>query len=411
MAVVGIVLTGCGDDDPSASGDSSTTLEEAGTTRPPRSKDTESPAPTDNSAYPTAITDVVMANPAFGSMGKDITERLAAGGVPGASLLVLQDGKLVEQEAYGSYDLSTVVPIASASKWLSGAVIMSVVDDGLVKLDEPISTYLPAARNRPAGAITMRQLVAFTSGLEYDERIPCYADLSVTLEECNATIVDLPLLAKPGAGYRYTGTHLHVAAGVVEAVTGKTWEEVFQERIARPLAMTGTTFTSPARNATAVDGHPGPGGTAFSTLGDYGRFLEMLVHDGVAPDGTRILESATVAEMARDQTGDAKFISAASYRKKAQTPYGVAHWLDIVDANGTALVESSPGKMGFRPWIDHVNKIAGVYLIRDTDDSHIDDSPDRPTGTSVVHTSGNFILTETARALGGKVPGPKGAKK
>lgn len=411
MAVLGMVLAACGDDDASVLVDSSTTVEKPGTTQPPRSKDDNGHAVTDGSGYPTAIRDEVVANPAFVALGTDITERLEAGGVPGASLLVLQDGKLVEQEAYGAYDLSTTVPIASASKWLSGAVIMSLVDDGLIEMDEPIATYLPAAGNGPAGEITMRQLVAFTSGLEYDERIPCYADLSVTLGECNATILALPLLAKPGTGYRYTGTHLHVAAGVVEAVTGKTWEEVFQERIAGPLSMTRTTFTAPARNATASDGHPGPAGSAISTLGDYGRFLEMLIHDGVAPDGTRILESATVGEMARDQTGDAKFISAASHRKKARTPYGVAHWLDMVDASGAALVESSPGKFGFRPWIDHVNKIAGVYLIRDTDDSHIEDSPDRQAGTSSVPTSGTFILTETAKALGGKVPAPKGAKK
>jgi CubicO group peptidase (beta-lactamase class C family) len=58
---------------------------------------------------------------------------------------VLHEGELVEQQALGSYTLDTVVPIASASKWLAGATIMTVVDEGRIDLDAPIRTYLPQA--------------------------------------------------------------------------------------------------------------------------------------------------------------------------------------------------------------------------------------------------------------------------
>ena len=208
----------------------------------------------------------------------------------------------------------------------------------------------------------------------------------------------------PGTGYRYTGTHLHVAAGVAQAVTGQEWEDLFQERVARPLGMTSTTFVSTLRAAASPDGHPLPAGSGISTLGDYGRFLEMLVHDGVAPDGTRVLSSAAVAEMSVDQTGDAAFVSAAANRKAAKTPYGVAHWLDASAPDGTLLLESSPGKFGFRPWIDHVNGIAGVYLVVDQDDSHVTDSPDRARGAADVQTSGDFVITGVAKAVGGRPP-------
>lgn len=356
--------------------------------------------------YSSAITGEVVANPAFKPLGRDITERITKAGLPGASLLVLHDGSLVEQEAFGSYTLDTVVPIASASKWLTGATIMSLVDDGLIDLDKPISTYLPNATGA-SGRITMRQLVSFTSGLEYDDRIPCVEDINKTLAQCNEEILALPLLAPPGTGYRYTSTHLHVAAGVAEAVTGQTFEQIFQERIAQPLGMTHTSFVNPVRTAKggAPDGHPNPAGSAVSTLGDYGRFLEMLVHEGVAPDGTRLLSAASIAAMSTDQTGDAKFVSAAAHHKASETPYGVGHWLDVVNPDGSALVESSPGKFGFRPWIDHVNNIAGVYLIVDEDDTHVADSPDRAAdAASDVQTSGNFVLIGAAEALGGKVP-------
>jgi CubicO group peptidase (beta-lactamase class C family) len=363
---------------------------------------TSAAAPTAG-AYPSAITATPVVNPAFAPLGRDVQRRVSQAGLPGASLLVLHDGKLVEQEAWGSYDLSTKVPIASASKWFSGVVIMSLVDEGKIDLDAPISTYLPEATG-PSGRITMRQLVSFTSGLEYDEKIPCYNDPSITLAACNSQILSLPLLGAPGTGYRYTGTHLHVAAGVAQAVTGQEWEDLFQARVAGPLGMTSTTFVSPLRAAASPDGHPLPAGSGISTLGDYGRFLEMLVHDGVAPDGTRILSSEAVAEMSVDQTGDAKFMSAASYRKADETPYGVAHWLDASTPDGTILLESSPGKFGFRPWIDHVNGVAGVYLVVDQDDSHVADSPDRAPGAADVQTSGEFVITGTAEAVGGRSP-------
>lgn len=366
--------------------------------------DADASGETGDAGYPSAVIDEPVDDPRFDALQGDMVRRAEAAGLPGTSLLVLHDGELVEQEAWGDYTLDTVVPIASASKWLTAAVIMTLVDDGRIDLDAPIRTYLPDTPE-PAGSITTRQLMAFTSGVEYDERIGCYQDKTVTLADCNAQILALPLLGRPGTGYRYTGTHLHVAAGVAEAVTGQTFEELFQERIAGPLGMDDTTFTSPVRQATATDGHPQPAGSAFSSLGDYGRFLELLVHDGVAPDGTRILSSEAIAAMAHDQTGDARFVSAARHRKVAETPYGIGHWLDVVDADGNALVESSPGAFGFRPWIDHANGIAGVHLIFDQSDERVEDSPFQAEGiTADVQTSGGYVLEGVAEALGGELP-------
>lgn len=401
----GLIVAGCSSDDAKEAQISSDSSINSGTDNNTIPKVNENDGTLHSSGgYRSAITDEVIENPVFDRLGSIITDRISKADVPGASLLILQDGKMVHQAAYGSYDLSRVVPIASASKWLSGAVIMTFVEDGLIDLDKPISTYLADAKGKPSGAITMRQLVSFTSGLKDDDQIPCFGDVSITLSACNSTILGLPLIDKPGVGFRYGGTHLHVAAGVVEAVAGKSFEQVFQERVAGPLKMTNTTFTPPYRKATATDGHPSPAGSAASSLGDYGRFMEMLVHEGMAPSGTRILEAASIREMSKDQTGDAKFVSASRHRKKAATLYGVAHWLDVVDANEVGLVQSSPGAFGFRPWIDSVNGIAGVYLIWDTDESHVEDSPNREAGPVKVHTSGNFILVESAKALGGKVP-------
>ena len=114
--------------------------------------------------------------------------------------------------------------------------------------------------------------------------------------------------------------------------------------------------------------HTTPAGGAISTLGDYGRFLEMIVHDCVAPDGTRILEAATVAEMQENQIEGAEYMTASAFRVERESPYGLGEWLDWTDENGEALVLSSDGAFGFRPWIDKVNDLYGVYLIVDTGD-------------------------------------------
>ncbi len=341
--------------------------------------------------YRSAITDGVVDDPRFDPLQGQVETRLKAAKLDGAALLVLQRGRLVEQEGFGSYGTDERVPIASASKWLTGATIMSVVDDDLLDLDAPISRYLPATKGA-AAQITTRQLVSFTSGLPNDERIPCFNDRTVSLAVCNAQILAMPLVARPGTQFRYSGTHLHVAAGVVEAVTGQPFEQVFQERVAGPLGMTSTTFLRPGEKA--AGSHPQPAGGARSTLGDYGRFLEMLVHDGGAPDGSRVLGQASVVEMSKDQTGGAPVVQATEERRAAGTRYGVAHWLDVIGPDGRATLESSPGKFGFLPWIDRTNGVAGVYLVVDR----------REGAAKTPRTSGEFVRTGVAHALGVVLP-------
>lgn len=384
IAVLSLSIEACG-----GPGSASTAIGPPTTSAPATAAATATATAT--RGYRSAITDRVVDDPRFDPLQGQIETRLKAAKLDGAALLVLQRGRLVEQEGFGTYGIDERVPIASASKWLTGATIMSVVDDGLLDLDAPISRYLPATRGA-AARITTRQLVSFTSGLPNDERISCFADRTVSLAACNAQILAMPLVARPGAQFRYSGTHLHVAAGVVEAVTGQPFEQVFQERVAGPLGMTSTTFLRPDEEA--AGSHPQPAGGARSTLGDYGRFLEMLGHEGVAPDGSRVLDQASVVEMSKDQTGGAPVVQATEERRAADTRYGVAHWLDVIGPDGRATLESSPGKFGFLPWIDRTNGVAGVYLVVDR----------REGAAKTPRTSGDLVRTGVAHALGVVLP-------
>lgn len=355
-------------------------------------------------AYTSVINDEVVDNTAFDEFERSTKVRMAKAGLPGASLLVVQHGVVAEQEAWMGYTLDTVVPIASGSKWLTAATIMTLVDEGRIDLDAPISSYLDYAKG-DVGTITMRQLLSLTSGLNDDERFPCIEDPLVTLDACNREIAKAKLVHEPGAAFRYGGQHMHMAASVAEAVTGELFADLFIERIATPLGMTDTRFLNVTwdQNQTI---HPGPAGTAVSTLGDYGRFLEMIVHDGVAPDGTRILESATLAEMQKNQIGAAEYKKAAAFRMAEKNPYGLGEWLEWVGPDGKAIVLGSDGAFGFRPWIDRQNDIYGVYLIDDRAGAGYVEGDPRTSSDDggKVHTSGNWVFADVAEALGGSLP-------
>lgn len=407
----GLVVTGCGGRDQSTR----TTTASATTTVVQPSTSEAAPPETDGKpndlpagGYTSVITAAEVDNPAFDGFEADITGLIAKAGLPGVSLLVVQHGELVEQEAWMDYTLDTIVPIASGSKWLSAATIMTVVDEGLLDLDEPIGTYAPNFGGPAVRSITLRQLLSFTSGLVDSDRVPCTSDASYTLQTCAAAIAKAGVVHEPGSTFRYGSQHLIVAGAITELVTGVPFAELFQQRIAQPLGMANTYFFETGDPAADVVDFPGPAGGAASTLGDYGRFLEMIDHDGVAPEGTRILQSSTITEMQSNQIADAEYGTAAAFRVEQESPYGLGEWIDWTRADGSALVISSDGSFGFRPWIDKENDLFGVYMIDDRGSGYVEGDPSAAADDGdKVHTSGNWIFEMVAEALGGSLPEEK----
>ena len=414
LALLTLATTACSDDggvNTAATGApaATTTTGIAASTSVTAPQVTDAPVTTDQPAPAGGYTSVIVAdivdNPDLDPFERTITTRLDKAGLPGASLLVVQHGVLVEQEAWGEYDLDTIVPIASASKWLSAATIMTVVEEGLLSLDEPISSYVPQLRGQ-VGTITLRQLLSFTSGLTDDGRVPCITDPTSTMQDCAAKLLAGGVVHPPGTKFRYGSEHLYLAGALAEYVTGVPFAQLFRERIAVPLGMDHTAFLQSGSGGQYEDvTNPNPAGGAVSTLGDYGRFLEMIVHGGLAPDGTRLLQEASVAEMQTDQTVGVPVTSAAAFRVNEQTPYGLGEWLDWTDEAGAAIVISSDGKFGFRPWIDRQNDLYGVYLIYDNGQGYVDGDPDAGANTDdEVVTSGNWVFVDVAEALGGSLP-------
>lgn len=275
--------------------------------------------------------------------------------LPGAGLLVYKDGQVVYKKFFGSYDETTQVPIASASKWLSAAVIMSLVDEGKLDLDAPVSKYLPNFTGKK-GTITVRQMFSHTSGLSdfpgpwnYGITIAEYADRMASEGE---------LKVDPGTEVRYGSAGMQIGGRVAEVVSGKGWNQLFKERIADKCEMPNTTFAR-----TELNRNPMLAGGAFSTLTDYAHFLEMIINNGVYK-GRRVLSEKSVREMQKDQTGKLPLVIASSDRLGRRSHYGLGEWIDEQDANGATLQVSSPGAFGFRPWINLPRHLFGVWMVQ-----------------------------------------------
>ncbi|MEK6702234.1 MAG: serine hydrolase [Planctomycetota bacterium] len=279
--------------------------------------------------------------------------------LPGAAMVVYKDNTLIYQRYLGNYTPDTAVMIASSSKWLSGAVIMSLVDEGKLDLDAPISKYLPYFEGDKA-AITVRQAFSHTSGLESDYA-PAENWLIPMDSAARKVAEDAELVAKPGAEFRYGGTSMQVVGRVAEVVSGKSWNELFKAKLTDPLKMSHTQFGK--RGAAP---NPLLSGGVSSTLPDYLRFLRAVAGNGEF-EGVRVLSEKAVNEMSADQTKGAKMMRQTASRAADGSRYGIGNWVDRKNDKGESVSNSSPGKFGFRPWIDRSRGTLGILMIEDRD--------------------------------------------
>lgn len=288
----------------------------------------------------------------------DAVYRSTPGRADGLAVLVAdRSGALVYSREAGTFTAERVVPLASATKLLSAATIMTVVDEGLLELDAPISRYLDGVPEDKS-AITLRQLLSHTSGLHG----PGYGERAMnrqrgSLSEVTEEIMALPLAAPPGRVFGYGEASLQVAGAMAEVVTGLDWHTLFAERITLPLAMASTTYGT---------GLPFLGSSVQSSANEYLVFLRML-QDGGTHEGRRVLSEEAVKELLTEQTGGAD-LSGSPYApfvmmlgQGFRMSYALGNWVERVDEEGRAIDNASAGLFGFIPWIDRQNGTVGVF--------------------------------------------------
>jgi CubicO group peptidase (beta-lactamase class C family) len=170
--------------------------------------------------------------------------------IPGLSLAVVRDGKLVLARGYGLADVErnvhatpdTVYEIGSMTKSFTATAIMMLVEEGKIGLDEKINHYLP---DLPATwkDVTIRHLLTHTSGIKSYSDMPEFPKL-MRSDTTEAEIIRLvsgePLEFSPGAKWAYGNTGFFLLGMILEKVSGKPYGEFLEERIFRPLGMTAT---------------------------------------------------------------------------------------------------------------------------------------------------------------------------
>jgi len=283
----------------------------------------------------------------------------------GCFLQLVRDHEILYEGTVGRFDRRKPIPIASATKWLTGAVVLTLVDEGKLGLDDSVSRYLSEFGGGKA-RITVRQLLSHMSGLPMSD--PTLQRRDITLKQSVEAIASAPLMSPPGELCIYGDASVQVAGRIAEiasrtnAPSGQAWKALFAARLARPLEMTRTSY----EGAIPTD-NPHLAGGAFSTAADYANFLVMLSNGGQFR-GRRILSEKAVEEMFRDQTAGKPlrfnpFQSFADLRPGwREVRYGICNWLERVDGgSGRTLEASAPGVSGFCPWIDFEDKIVGVF--------------------------------------------------
>lgn len=354
-----------------------------------------------------------------------IERMMSAGEITGAVTLIARDGKIVHLQAQGTMDADTQKPmrkdayfrIASMTKPVAAVAMLMLVEEGKVRLHDPVSKYLPSygkfqvAVGRPpaaggatgAGAstpnyytvpaereVTILDVLTHTSGVMSGANSNVGTQASFTkrhdigLKWVDNLGTESALEFQPGARWAYSAVAgLDISNRIVEVVTGKPFNEYIQERLFGPLGMKDTVYWPSAaqreRLVTAytfangkLTKNPNPdsmsspnyfsgGGGLMSTAESYARFAMMLANGGEL-DGARILSPAMVKLMG------SQIIPDTLPGRRAGEGYGlgVRHINDHA-ARRTLLSDGSfgwSGAYGTHFFVDPSKKLTAILMVQ-----------------------------------------------
>jgi len=305
---------------------------------------------------------VGMSSERLARIGETLRADVQAKKLPGAIVLVARAGKVVMFDAIGKLDPAGSTPmtrdaifrIYSMTKPITTVTAMMLVEEGRLKLDDPVSKYIPSFAKMQVGVekadpsggkptlelvpvrrpMTVQDLMRHTSGLTYgffgNSMVKTLyseanlSDITRSNEEVADKIATLPLAYQPGSTWDYSHS-TDVLGRIIEVVTGKPLLQAMKEKVLDPLGMTDTSFyvTDPKKQSRIAEpfaddrsigvnanfGDPrvagkyeSGGGGMMSTATDYARFVQMLINGGTL-EGKRYLSPRTLAFMTSDHLG------------------------------------------------------------------------------------------------------------
>ena len=330
----------------------------------------------------------------------------------GAVTLVASRDKVLSLEAVGYADVGAKTPmktddlfwIASMSKPMTATAFMMLVDEGKVKLDDPVEKYLPEFKGqwliaeqdndhmllkKPKHPITIRNILSHTSGMAFKSKMEEPTLDRLPLRDAVASYAMTPLQYEPDSKYQYANAGVNTAGRIIEVVSGMPYEDFMQKRLFEPLGMKDTTFWpteeqvrrlaksyKPGKDNKGLEEttvtqltypltdrkrQPMPAGGLFSTASDVGVFCQMVLNGGTY-QGKRYLSGEAMRQMTSTQTGD--LLNGG----KGENGYGLG-WSTSRKSHGDAgPVIPGPcghgGAYSTNMWIDPERGLITVYMVQ-----------------------------------------------
>ena len=349
-------------------------------------------------------------------VGDFLRDQIANGKIPGAILLIQQHGKPVYHEFFGVQDVvsrqpvtdQTIFRLFSMTKAISSVAAMMLIDEGKLKLEDPIAKYIPSFANVKVGVEkknadgtktldlvppnrppTILDLMRHTSGITYgfygDSLVrKAYAAANLyagdfDLAEFAERIAKLPLHDQPGSLWQY-GHSTDVLARIMEIVSGKSLLEVEREKLLDPLGMKDTGFfvTDPEKQKLIAQPMPNDSdfrvgrennpqvpknwqsasGGMVSTMSDFARFAQMLL-DGGKFEGKTYLSPKAFELMTTDHVGPGSGVG-RDYFYFPGDGFGFGLGLAVRTDPGNAK-PPPPGSLGELKW----DGASGCYFVID----------------------------------------------
>jgi CubicO group peptidase (beta-lactamase class C family) len=354
-----------------------------------------------------------------------LEQEVAERKIPGAVLLIERNGHAVYSKSFGLRDPGTKQPmtagtifrIYSMSKPITTVSAMMLVEDRKLNLDDPLSKYIPAFASTKVGVeqisangtatlhlvpaehpITIRDLMRQTSGITYGFFggglvKTAYADAHLfdgNMDDADFAerVARLPLAYQPGTTWDY-GHSTDILGRVIEVISGKSLLQFEKDRLLDPLGMKDTSFyvTDPAKKSLIAEPFPydrviadhfmmndprveqkweSGGGGMVSTVGDYTRFVHMLINGGTL-DGKRYLNQRTIAAMGSNQIGPGSGVVPGPYYFPGDGS-GFGFGFAVRTEPGERPGEGSVGEMnwsgagGTTFWIDPKQNMFVVFM-------------------------------------------------
>jgi CubicO group peptidase (beta-lactamase class C family) len=335
---------------------------------------------------------------------------VATGKIPGAMVLIKQHGKQVYFKSFGMSDTDTgrpmspdaIFPLHSMTKTITSFAAMTLIDQGKLRLDDPVSKYIPSFAKMKVGAekkddsgrpvlelvptdrpLNIEDLLLHASGITYGfygEGLvkAAYAEIyfgDFDNAQFAERIAMLPLAEQPRTLWDY-GHSTDILGRVIEVVSGQSLYQFEKTQFLDSLGMTTTKFflTDPAerarfakplprdrhveRNSLDVTRWESGGGGMVSTMSDFERFAQMLLNGGEL-DGRRYLSPANFTEMTTDHIGPGSGV-ARNYFYYPGDGFGFGLGFGIRTDPGNA-VPPPPGVIGEIKW----DGASGTYFVVD----------------------------------------------